>query len=166
MQDGAAYAYQTNKVPAWSNQASQATYTAFDGTTTAQVVTTTLTRVANSTTSGTATKYTDAILLPQTLATASSDGTSTTEGAKVTITYTINPPGDSTDAITQTYEVSLNDGTNDAITKEWKPGMRYTYIISIGLDEIYFAPAVEPWDDDLDGDNSTNGDDDIEVPQV
>ena len=38
------------------------------------------------------------------------------------------------------------DATPVAITA-WVKGTRYTYDITIGLDEIYFAPSVAEWKD-------------------
>ena len=76
---------------------------------------------------------TDVICLPQPLP----------ESAKAIVAYTINPPGDDTPAVNITLEASLDN----IVGKEWKPGRRYTYNIVIDLDEIYFAPEVEAWDD-------------------
>ena len=76
---------------------------------------------------------TDLICLPQPLA----------ESAKAIISYSINPPGDDTPAVNVTVEARLDD----IVGKEWEPGRRYTYNIVIDLDEIYFAPEVEAWDD-------------------
>lgn len=76
---------------------------------------------------------TDLICLPQPLP----------ESAKAIVAYSINPPGDDTPAVNVTVEAPLDN----IVGKEWKPGRRYTYNIVIDLDEIYFAPEVEAWDD-------------------
>jgi hypothetical protein len=73
------------------------------------------------------------ICLPQPLA----------ESAKAIISYSINPPGNDTPAVNVTVEARLDN----IVGKEWEPGRRYTYNIVIDLDEIYFAPEVEAWDD-------------------
>ncbi len=73
---------------------------------------------------------TDVIALPQTLP----------DGAKFVIEYQINSPGSTTPAIDQTYEIEIKN-----LTTTWDPGCRYTYHISIALDEIYFAPEVTAW---------------------
>ena len=39
----------------------------------------------------------------------------------------------------------LSDGTNDI--KVWEIGKRYTYVISIALNKVYFAPYVSNWSD-------------------
>ena len=37
-------------------------------------------------------------------------------------------------------------GTSDQV-RGWEMGKRYTYNISIGLDQVYFAPQVDAWED-------------------
>lgn len=76
---------------------------------------------------------TDLICLPQPLA----------ESANAIISYSINPPGDDTPAVNVTVEARLDN----IVGKKWEPGRRYTYNIAIDLDEIYFAPEVDSWDD-------------------
>lgn len=73
---------------------------------------------------------TDLICLPQTLPT----------NATVVITYSINPPAASTPEVDVTLETKIN-----ALSTTWEPGKRYTYNLTIGLDEIYFAPEVTDW---------------------
>lgn len=75
----------------------------------------------------------DLICLPQDLPKA----------ATVIVDYSINPPGDKTPEVNVTLETSLQTLN----IKTWEPGKRYTYHLVIGLDEIYFAPEVAPWDD-------------------
>lgn len=78
---------------------------------------------------------TDLICLPQTLPAT----------ATVVVTYSINPPGGSTDEVDVTLEKKINALT----TTEWEPGKRYTYHLTISLDEIYFAPEVTDWVEDV-----------------
>lgn len=40
-----------------------------------------------------------------------------------------------------------DDDDEDVTVDKWEMGKRYTYNIVFGLDEIYFAPSVEAWDD-------------------
>ena len=75
---------------------------------------------------------TDLICLPQTLPTS----------AKIVVTYSINPPKDTTPEVDVTLEADIDD-----LTTKWEPGKRYTYNLTIGLDEIYFAPEVAIWTD-------------------
>lgn len=76
---------------------------------------------------------TDLILLPQTLPAT----------GYVKIEYGIDPAGTSTPEIKQTHTVQLSTLS----ATEWEPGKRYTYHVTIGLDEIYFAPEVLDWDE-------------------
>ena len=71
------------------------------------------------------------ILLPQTF----SD-----ENAKIRVDYTIKSLTGV--EINQYKEVCIKD-----LSGEWTYGYRYTYNITIGLDEVYFAPSVELWAD-------------------
>ncbi len=68
---------------------------------------------------------------------------------KITIKYDIRtnhmPEGE---WITQTQTVDL---TNKTVT-EWEMGKKYTYTITIGMDEILFDPAVTDWDAEVGGD--------------
>ncbi|MGN1211650.1 MAG: fimbrillin family protein [Candidatus Cryptobacteroides sp.] len=77
------------------------------------------------------TYQTDLILLPQTLPAT----------AKMVIEYTIDPVAGSTPAVPVKLEAIISTATVD----KWEPGKRYTYTITIGLDEIYFAPSVTDW---------------------
>jgi hypothetical protein len=61
------------------------------------------------------------------------------------VTYSINPPGAATPAIDITLETTLDALSTDV----WEPGKRYTYNLTIGLDEIYFAPEVTDWTDEV-----------------
>ena len=83
------------------------------------------------------------------------DGTDASSNAeiKVTVNYTIKV-GDG-EAVAQTGVVSFKkgnsgsyftDGTN--AIEAWERGKRYTYTISIGLNNIiYFSPEVDNWED-------------------
>ncbi|MBE6233071.1 MAG: fimbrillin family protein [Bacteroidales bacterium] len=73
----------------------------------------------------------DIILIPQTL----------TDDVKVVLEYTITNPGGHN--LDQVSEIQLN-----AHTSAWGMGTRYTYNITIGLDEIIFDPAVTDWNNE------------------
>ena len=93
-----------------------------------------------------AAKYgTTAILIPQVFDHAK-DGITT-----LYIEYTIKN-ADNT-SIKQRASFKLNeytgeiDGTDVGLISQWVKGYRYTYNITIGLAQIYFAPTVENWKD-------------------
>ena len=79
------------------------------------------------------------------------DASSPAQAIKVTVNYTIKV-GDGT-AVAQTGVVSFVDGNHgdyftDGTNKieAWEMGKRYTYTISIGLNNIiYFSPEVDEW---------------------
>lgn len=114
--------------PAWTNQADEVAeanaYVYFNDPT-GLIVTKAMTALNGKT------NQTDLILLPQTLPAT----------AKVVIEYTIDPEAGSTPEIAQTHVQTLSTLT----ASEWQPGYRYTYQITIGLNEIYFAPIIENW---------------------
>ena len=112
--------------------------------------------VLNSETSKLSTTATDPLGHPALLIPQKMDGTDASSPAqakeiKVTVNYTIKV-GDGT-AVDQTGVVSFVDGNNgDYFTdgtnkiKAWEMGKRYTYTISIGLNNIiYFSPEVDDW---------------------
>ena len=70
------------------------------------------------------------ILLPQTL---------TASQQTITVDYEISTDG--TNWISQTKSADIVNGTVSA----WEMGKKYTYTISIGVDEIIFDPAVSTW---------------------
>ena len=72
----------------------------------------------------------DVILLPQILP----------ADATIRVDYTMQTVTGS--EIPQYKEVPVS-----SLSGEWVLGMRYTYNIIVGLDDIYFAPAVEDWQD-------------------
>ena len=73
---------------------------------------------------------TDLMLLPQVIS----------DDAKVVVTYYID---NGTAKVKQVSEVDLKT----ALVGEWIRGIRYTYVLTIGLDEITFEPKVAPWAD-------------------
>lgn len=110
--------------------------------------------VYNSETSELSTTATDplghpALLIPQRM--DGTDASSAPQEIKVTVNYTIKV-GDGT-AVAQTGVVSFVDGNSgdyftDGTNKieAWEMGKRYTYTISIGLNNIiYFSPEVDEW---------------------
>ena len=80
------------------------------------------------------------ILLPQVF---------TTSGTKIKIDYYINNGGEFPIEQTYTFDLASTDHKDDASNqiKSWEMGKRYTYNITIGVDDIYFAPSVKDWDD-------------------
>lgn len=77
------------------------------------------------------------ILLPQAL---------TENQQKITVDYQISTDGKAVDAadktwINQTQTVDLKNATVSA----WEMGKKYTYTLSIGMQEIIFDPAVTDW---------------------
>ena len=91
------------------------------------------------------------ILLPQAL---------TADQQKITIKYDIRTDFMEEDEwITQTQTVDL---TNTTVT-EWEMGKKYTYTITIGMDEILFDPAVSDWDADINGDGEVDKDDESNI---
>ena len=110
--------------------------------------------VFNSETDALSTTATDplghpALLIPQKM--DGTDESSAGQEIKVTVNYTIKV-GNGT-AVDQTGVVSFVHGNNDGYFTDgtnkieaWEMGKRYTYTISIGLDNIiYFSPEVDEW---------------------
>lgn len=110
-----------DSAPRWINQETPVTavnpYVVYNGTLT---LNNTDAQSANSN---------DVILLPQTFA---------SDDATIRVDYTMQTATGS--EIPQYKEVTVK-----SLSGEWVLGYRYTYNIIIGLDDIYFAPAVEPW---------------------
>lgn len=117
--DGATYV----AAPKWSNWSSDTDVVAY-GPATGTPLTESLVEYVNNTDD-------DIILIPQTL----------TDNVKVVLEYTITNPGGHN--LDQVSEIQLN-----AHTSAWGMGTRYTYNITIGLDEIIFDPAVTDWNDE------------------
>lgn len=111
--------------PKWSNWASATDVVTYN---TPVPLTTTLTEYVNNSDD-------DVILIPQTL----------TDDVKVVLNYSIETPGGHT--IDQETAIQLNTHT-----PAWGMGTRYTYNITIGMEEIIFDPAVTPWTEVAGGD--------------
>ena len=117
--DGAEYA----AVPAWSEWSTPKDLETYN---TPVAITTTHTEYVKKVDD----KAADIIVIPQVLS----------SNVKVTLDYDITTPGNHT--VNQVTSVQLN-----GFTTQWLMGMRYTYKITIGLDEIKFDPAVTDWVD-------------------
>ena len=104
-----------NASPAWSNQSTPLDHIIYA---TSKDLTTTLTEYSNG----------DIILIPQELS----------NDVKVVLNYTITNPGGH--KVAQETAIQLNK-----YTPSWGMGTRYTYNITIGLEEIIFDPAVTAW---------------------
>lgn len=109
-----------NASPYWDNRVNRENISAYS---VAVPLTTTLTEYVNNTND-------DIILIPQTLS----------DDVQVVLNYNITTPGGH--VINQVTPIQLN-----AHTTSWEMGKRYTYNITIGMEEIIFDPAVEAWDD-------------------
>jgi len=84
---------------------------------------------------------TNLILLPQKMKHGSA--ADATDEVKVKVTYKMRHKEMKADEyITTVSEVSLN---SSATVNEWLRGKRYVYTLTLGLEEIRFAPKVEPW---------------------
>lgn len=105
-------------IPAWSNWDDATDVVTYNSS---AALTTTLTEYVNNTND-------DVILIPQTL----------TDNVKVVLNYSIKNPGNHT--IYQETAIQLNTHTS-----AWERGKRYTYNITIGMEEIIFDPAVTDW---------------------
>lgn len=125
--------------PYWSNFQTPTNYVVFEGET--SELSTTVTELLGK----------PALLIPQKM-----DGldATTAQEIKVTVNYTIQV-GDGA-AVAQTGVVSFKDGYNNGYFTDgngnnieaWEMGKRYTYTISIGLNNIiYFSPEVDNWED-------------------
>lgn len=135
------------RAPSWSNFQTPTNYVVYDGGT------------SLSSTSVTGLLGSPALLIPQKM-----DGTDASSNAeiKVTVNYTIKV-GDG-EAVAQTGVVSFKNGNSgdyftDGTNKieAWEMGKRYTYTISIGLNNIiYFSPEVDEW-------KNINAEDDITI---
>lgn len=123
--------------PYWSNFQAPRDYVVFYGET------------SKLTTSATDLLGKPALLIPQKM--DGSDASSNAE-IKVTVNYTIKVGGG--EAVAQTGVVSFKNGNSgDYFTdgsnkiEAWEMGKRYTYTISIGLNNIiYFSPEVDNWE--------------------
>ena len=75
-------------------------------------------------------RETDLILLPQPLA-----------NCDLRITYKLI-----NDQMSDPITIQLTTDLTAAAVPAWLEGRRYTYLVTIGLDEIYFEPIVTPWE--------------------
>lgn len=84
---------------------------------------------------------TNLILLPQKMKHGSAADAS--DEVKVQVTYKMrHKEMKAEEYITTVNDVSLN---SSATVNEWLRGKRYVYTLTLGLEEIRFAPKVEPW---------------------
>ena len=91
----------------------------------------------------TGTNATNLILLPQAMKHGSAADAS--DEVKVQVTYKMRHKEMKTgEYINTVSEVSLN---SSASVTEWLRGKRYVYTLTLGLEEIRFAPRVESWDE-------------------
>ena len=124
--------------PVWSNFQAPRDYVVFNGET--SKLTTTATDLLGK----------PALLIPQRM--DGTDASSTAQEIKVTVNYTIKV-GDG-EAVAQTGVVSFKNGNSGSYFTDgtnaieaWERGKRYTYTISIGLNNIiYFSPEVDNWE--------------------
>lgn len=63
-----------------------------------------------------------------------------------TVTYTLYRTSDGLDMGTKTVKLWFKNNKTSPVTN-WQPGKKYTYRLTIGLEEIYFAPQVGNWED-------------------
>lgn len=99
-------------------------------------------------------KTTPVTMIPQGLTNTdktTSDEIITDGGQSFTIEYSISGTGVATETVVKTFEFA--DATS---APAWEPNKKITYTLTIGLNEITFAPTVMNWDD------STNGSYDID----
>ena len=80
----------------------------------------------------------DLMLIPQTMGNITAEGT-----IKVIVSYDIHSAGTT---IPTTQSIYLNT-TGVGYPTQWLSGKRYNYTIIVGLNEIYFDPAVTDWVD-------------------
>ena len=76
----------------------------------------------------------DLILLPQAL-------THSPNKVSVVVEYTVSHPDMGGKSVKYTTTLPLDNGT----ISTWDAGKRYTYNISIGMEEVIFAPTVKDW---------------------
>lgn len=100
-------------------------------------------------------KTTPVTMIPQELTNTdktTSDEIITDGGQSFTIEYSISGTGVATETVVKTFEFADAGASAPA----WGPNKKITYTLTIGLNEITFAPTVMNWDD------STNGSYDID----
>lgn len=87
----------------------------------------------------------DAILLPQVLHPV--DG----KAVFAEVVYEVSHPdmGGKSLTYTATLDLSLGKMDDDTPVSRWEPGKRYKYTITIGMDEVVFAPKVTGWEPEI-----------------
>ena len=87
----------------------------------------------------------DAILLPQVLHPV--DG----KAVFAEVVYEVSHPdmGGNSLKYTATLDLSLGKMDDDTPVSRWEPGKRYKYTITIGMDEVVFAPKVTEWEPEI-----------------
>ena len=121
----------TEGTPEWTNKDTEVSYVLFSGE---QALSTT------ALTSTTSPAISNAILLPQDFIHASSG-----KHVSIRVDYKIKH-GSSYLPQNQTFDLSATTVSSVAQT-DWKMGKRYTYNFIFSLEDIYFAPSVDIWDD-------------------
>ena len=119
---------------AWSGQSMETPYELFKNDSGVELTQTALT-------SKTANPIRNAILLPQEF-----DHTATSNKVSIRVDYSIKHGSSSYLPQTQTFDLSATTVSSVAQTG-WEMGKRYTYNFIFSLEDIYFAPSVDIWDD-------------------
>ena len=84
-----------------------------------------------------------ALFIPQALTAGDNKGKT-----QLVVDYTITNTGGVELNETITFDLSaINFIDDDDADGVWEIGKRYTYTLTFGLNEIYLAPSVDPWDD-------------------
>jgi len=122
----------------WTDYKTETNYVAYNDATTG--ISLTDATVKETVTGSNATNL---ILLPQKMKHESAADAS--DEVKVKVTYKMRHKDmKAGEYINTVSEVSLN---SSALVKEWLRGKRYVYTLTLGLEEIRFAPKVESWDE-------------------
>ena len=87
----------------------------------------------------------DAILLPQVLNPA--DG----KAVFAEVVYEVSHPDMGGRSLTYTASLDLSQGkmADHTPVSRWEPGKRYKYTITLGMDEVVFAPKVTDWEPEI-----------------
>lgn len=120
----------TEGTPEWTNNDTEVSYVLFSGD---QALSTT------ALTSSTTPAISNAILLPQSF-------THSPNKVSIKVDYSIKHGSSSYLPQTQTFDLSATTVSSVAQTG-WEMGKRYTYNFIFSLEDIYFAPSVDIWDD-------------------
>lgn len=73
-------------------------------------------------------------------------GEGTEDDDYFTVTYTLYRTSDALNMGTKTVKLWFKDNSTSPVAN-WEPGKKYTYRLTIGLEQIYFAPEVGNWTD-------------------